>query len=362
MRLRLLALFVLLALVVVACGGVAEETTTTHSETTTTEAVIDAPEAVLLSYSLEAGQTWEYEVGLDQHLDVSASGDASFLGDEEFPGEASLNLVGTTTFSYSVADGPEEGTYEVTIIGDFSDLEVTGTLDGEPIDATDLPEFAEMAPVDVTVVVDEQGNIIVDDEVFGDVLGGGLDGLGGLGDMTAPGMDPGRFVGPPFADREVTIGDSWSETIETPMFPGDEPIITQIDSEVTGTDTLDGVEVFLIDTTSTTSMIEFDLAQFLVGFFQAFTPEDATAGEQAEIDAIVEDLEFLFVIDETVSNMSTWFDTDAGITRKALFDSSTDLTIDLNLPDDDSGDMVALGVEMSITQAITYRLVGSPEA
>jgi len=370
MSIRPIALLMVLALVVAACGGgtadnsttAPEATTTTAPEATTTSEVpteATRPDALSLSYTLEAGTTFEYEVGIDQQIEMSATGDASAMGDEEIPGNASINLIGTTIFTHSVAQGPDPDTYEITIKGDFTDLQITGTIDGEPIDQTELPDFAEMEAIDVTVVVDEQGNIIPGDDMFGDALGGDL---GGFGDLGAPGMDPGRFVGPPFADRPVTVGDSWSETIETPMFMGGEPIVTQIDNEVTATETIDGYEVLVIETTSTTSMIEFDLAEFLIGFIQGFMPGDATDEEQAEIDAIAEELRFLFVIDETVSNMTTWFDAQAGYARQAEFSMSTSIVMDINMPDDETGEMVTFGMEMSIAQDVSYRLIGASDA
>jgi hypothetical protein len=369
MSIRPIALLMVLALVVAACGGGAadnpttapEATRTTAPEVTTTVAPIEAttPDALPLSYTLEAGATFEYEVGIDQQIEMSATGDASAMGDEEIPGNASINLVGTTMFTHSVAEGPDPDTYEITIKGDFTDLQITGTIDGEPIDQTELPDFAELEAIDVTIVVDEQGNIIPDDDMFGDALGGDL---GGFGDLGAPGMDPGRFIGPPFADRPVTVGDSWSETIETPMFMGGEPIVTQIDNEVTASETIDGQEVLVIETTSTTSMIEFDLADFLIGFFQGFMQGDATDEEQAEIDAIPEELRFLFVIDETVSNMTTWFDAEAGYARQAEFSMSTNIVMDINMPDDETGEMVTFGMEMSIAQDVTYRLIDASNA
>ncbi len=368
MRFRNTSILAVLALVVAACGGgIADQSTTTVVDPTTTTAVAPAvapaeasapdaaaPDAVRLSYALEPGTTFEYEVGIDQQIEMSATGDASAMGDEEFPGNASINLVGTTTFSQSVAEGPQPDTYEITIKGDFTDLQIKGTVDGEPIDQTDLPDFAELEAIDVTVVVDEQGNIILDDDMFGDALGGDL---GGFGDLAAPGMDLGRFVGPPLAEGPVGVGDAWSETIESPVFMGIDPIVTQIDNEVTDTGTIDGYEVFVIKTTSTTSMIEFDLAEFLVGFFQGFIPDDATDEEKAEIEAIAEELRFLFVIDETVSEMTTWFDAEAGYARQAGLSMSTSIVMDINMPDDVSGQMAAFGLKMNIAQEVTYRLV-----
>lgn len=342
-----------------ACGGgESADTSTTEAPATTTTTTEPVPEAVRLSYSLEPGTSFVFEVGISQHIDLIAEGPGAALGEEEIPGEMSVDVTGTTTFGYSVAQGPEEGTYEVTITGDFRDLEIIGTMDGEPLDTGKLPDFAEMAPVDVTVIVDEQGNVIPQDDRLGGFLGGVGD-LGSLGDFGAAGMDPGRFVGPPFSDGEVTVGDSWSETLEIPALFVGEGITTVITSEVIGTDTVAGASVFVIETNSITSPIEIDLAEFLIGFFTASMPDDATEGETAELDALSEELRFHFSIAESSNDLITWFDTEAGVARKAEYTGAVDLVMDLNVPDEAAGDMAGLIVDMSIDQHITYQLIDS---
>lgn len=359
MRIRTLSLLVVLLLVAAACSGAGtEDTTTTEAEPTTTTTT-PAPEAVRLSYSLEPGSSFEFEVGIDQHIEMTAEGEGAALGEEDIPGELLVDFTGTTTFSHSVAEGPEPGTFEVTITGDFTGLEISGTVDGEPLDIDDLPDFTQLEPVDVTVIVDEQGNVIPQNDGFGDFLGGGL---GDLGDLGTPGMDPGRFVGPPFTEEEVTVGDTWSETFETPGFLTGEGITTEVTSEVTGTETVDGADVFVIDTESITSPIEFDLAELLLGFFTAFVPEDATDEEKAELEAITEDLRFLFSISETTSNLTTWFDAEAGYARKADYVSAADVVIDLNMPDEETGEMAGLVVDLTMNQNVTYRLIDATSA
>jgi hypothetical protein len=353
MRIRTISLIALFALVVVAaCGGEAENTTTSSSQETT----MPAPQAVALSYSLEAGTTYEYEVEMDQTIGLTSTGDTSALGEEEIPGEASINITGTSIFSYTVSDGPEPETFEIAIVGDFSDLEFSGTVDGEPVDSAEIPQMAEMEPVDVTIVVDEKGNIIPDD-----TSGLGEDFLGGLGgldmlDQFGAAAATGQFVGPPLSEDPVTVGDTWSETIEVPAMPGSDPVITQVDNEVVGTDTIDGAEVFVIETTSTTGAIEFDLAEFLVGFMSSFMTEGATDEEQAQLDAIIDELRFAFSIDETVADMTSWFDLEAGLTRQAELASDTHIVMDINIPDESTGELAEFGMDMNLTQDITYRL------
>jgi hypothetical protein len=364
MRTRTFTLLAVISLVLAACstgGDTGDDTTATTDApaetTTTTEAA--GPEAVQLSYSLEPGMSFSYEVDLNQVIDLTADGDASAMGDEEIPGEMSLNLSGTAVMTHSVDEGPEPDTFAIDITGDLSDLEVSGTIDGEPVSGEEIPDFATMEPIDVTIVVDEQGNIIPEDSTgLGEDFLGGMGGLGGLDALgqLGPGGDAGQFVGPPFTEEEVTVGDTWSETVEVPTMPGSDPMTTQVDNEVVSTETIEGNEVFVIETTTTTSPIEFDLAEFFAGFMSAFVPEDATEEERAELEAITEELRFAFSVDETVANLTTWFDHEAGLTRQAEFDNSTHIVFDINVPDEETGDMVEFAMDMTVTSDIAYLL------
>jgi len=359
MRARTFTLLAVIALVAAACGPeqTAESTTTAPvlEETTTT-----APpaEAVLLSYSLEAGSSYTYEVDLDQSIDLTATGDPTALGEEEIPGEMAIQIAGTSVFTHSVAAGPEPETYAVTITGDFSDIELSGTVDGEPVSSDDIPEFAAMEPVDVTIVVDAQGNLIPDESGLGEDLLGDLGGLGAL-DQLGSGAGIGQFVGPPFTEEEVAVGDTWSETIEVPTLPGDAPVTTQIDSVVTGTDTVDGSEVFVIETTTTTSAIEFDLAEVLIGLMTGFLPEEATDEERAEMEALAAQLRFVFSIDESTADLTTLFDHEAGLARQAEFSSTTHMVMDVNIPDETTGELVEFGMDMNLSQSVVYRLTSA---
>lgn len=368
MRTRTFTLLAVLALVAAACSGsgAGDGTTTTPSvvEATTTTTV-PAPEAVQLSYALEPGSSYEYEVDIDQTIDMSTSGNTSALGEtegEDIPAEMSIQVNGTSVFTHTVAEGPEPGTFEITITGDFSDMEFSGTIDGEPVDPSEVPEMAEMDPVDHSVVVDEQGNVIPDDSAgLGEDLFGGFGGLDMM-DQLGAGGGAGRFIGPPFPDGEVTVGDTWSDTVEIPTMPGEDAVVTEIASEVVGTDTIDDIEVLVIETTNSTSEIEFDLAELLIGFMTAFVPDDMSEEEQAELDALVEDLRFAFRVDPQVMESTTWFDPDAGLARQSELSGDTHLVMDMNIPDESTGELVEFALDMNIGQHVTYRLIGSDSA
>jgi hypothetical protein len=367
---RLLSLTAALMLIVAACGGTTEgttTTTTTGSDTTTTQTettvAAETPQGVLLSYSLAAGDEYTYEVDLDQHIELSASGDASLMGDEEMPGNAVVDLTGSATFTHVVSDGPEPGTYEIRITGDFADVTVTGTVDGEPVDSGEAPDFAALDPIDLTVVVDEQGKLIQEQGAIDDPLGGLFGDLGALGGTSpAPGLDPGQFFGPLLSDDEVTVGDTWSEDVETPGLSQDSSIVTSITSTVTDVEDLDGTEVFVIDSQTSTSRIELDLGEFFAGMFGAFLPEGTTETESAELEEMLAQLKFLMTIDDTTSDSKTWFDAEAGIARQSDVTGGTRITMELNMPDEDTGEMVGFEMDMALDQVINYRLISGPTA
>lgn len=361
---RHLSLISVLALVLAACGGTtADSTSTSQAEAVTTSTTVPAVDAVLLSYTLAAGDEYQYEVGLDQHIEMSASGDASMMGEEDVPGDASLDVAGTATFTHVVSEGPEPGTFEVHITGEFADVSMSGIVDGEEVDSEDAPEFAAIEPIDVTVVVDEQGNLVQEGPAGAeDPLSGMLGGLGALGGggAPAPGLDPGQFVGPPFSDEEVTVGDTWTDEIETPGL-GEDPVVTTITSAVAAIEELDGTEVYVIESNSATSLIEFDLGQFFAGMFGAFG-EEATPEETAELEAMLEQLKFLMTIDGSTADSRTWFDAAAGVARQSETTASTNIKMDMNLPDEATGEMTGFVLDMKLDQDVSYRLISGPAA
>lgn len=352
---RTLPIVIALALAAAACGQSSADSTTVP----TTE---PAPEAVQLSYSFEPGTTFQYEVSFDQQLNMSTTGDSAALGEEEVPGQADLGVSGVTTFTHTVEAGAEPGTFDITILGDFTDLTVTGTVDGEPVDSGEIPELADIEPVETTITVDEQGNVLStgeEDLGLGGAFGADPSALGALG---SPNMDFGTLIGPPLADREVTVGDTWSETLEEPMPFGEDSITTSVENEVTGTDTIDGADVFVIETISTTSLIEFDLAEMMIGFFAAFMPEEATPEERAELEAMMANLRFLMTIQPSDYTTTSWFDPEAGYARRAETAGSSQITFDVNFPDETTGEMVAFAMDMAIDQTVSYRLVDASSA
>lgn len=363
MRFRLTSLVAVLALVITACGATTSDTTAAPDEDTTTSLAVDAPDATLLSYSLASGDTFVYEVEINQNIVLTSDGEgAGFTGEtDEMPGEANVDLVTTGTYEFVVADGPEPGTYEVTITGELGDVSATGTVDGEPLAEEDIPSFAEMEPVSMTVIVDEQGNVIPDDPSGEDPFEGLFGGMGDLGTGAVPGAQLGQFFGPPFSEDEVTVGDTWSTSFDTPGLT-EEPITTSVTSTVTGTDEIGGNDVLVIETSTLVGAFDFDFGDFLIGMFAGFMPDDLSEEEQAEMDALMEEFRFLMSFDETQSDSTTYFDPAAGLTRQFDVSSTSGIGMDVNFPDEETGELAAFAMKVSISQSVSHRLLEGPAA
>jgi hypothetical protein len=357
MRFRLLVLLSVMALVFTACSSAQQQAVSGGDD-------LGAPDAILLSYQLADGGSFVYDVSLEQNVKVSAEGSGAALEDENIPESADVNITGSGQFTFDVEDGADEGTYEVTITGEISDVSVSGTVDGETVSADEAPDFAAIEPISVTLLVDDKGNVIPSDPTVDDPFGGlfgGLDSLGSLGANSIPGANLGQFFGPQLSDEAVTVGDKWSASFDVPGF-GAEPITTSVSSEVTASDSVDGAEVLVIDTTATTAAFEVNFADFFIGLFTGFLPDDASPEDQAQIDALVENLRFVLSSEETTANSTTYFDPELGVTRMFEVTSQSNLGFDINFPDEETGEMSGVVMDMTLNQKVAYKLVTGPDA
>jgi hypothetical protein len=73
-------------------------------------------------------------------------------------------------------------------------------------------------------------------------------------------------------------------------------------------------------------------------------------------------LKFVMTIDDTTSDSKTWFDAGAGVARQSEVTAGTIITMELNMPDEDTGEMVGFDMDMALDQVITYRLISGPTA
>ena len=361
-RARSIAMVGVLALFLAACGGGSGESTTTsptQPQTTTTAVPM---EPVQVSYALEAGQTYTFELEMDQTIEFTSTGDSAAIESEDLPGNMTMRVFGPTTVTYQVADGPQPDTYELTITSDLSGLQFDAEVDGAPVERDELPEFADLEPQATTIVVDKQGKPLEGavpgmDDPFGGLFGD-FD-LGAMGDMGSQSMNPTQFFGPALPEEGIEIGDTWTETTEIPLF-GDDKATTTVTSTFDRMEELDGRDVMVIDTVVSSSEIEFDLAELLLALFEGFMPEDPSEEDLAMFEQFRDSMRFLFHVDAAEQEMTTWFDAEAGVAVRTETGGSNRIRMDVNVPDEETGEMVSFSMDMSITQSMTFRLLEGP--
>lgn len=301
------------------------------------------PEPALLTYTYAVGDAPVYDLSSRQHVVVSADGDPGALAEDlEVPFTADVTTSASTELSYTVADGPREGTYEISLHAAFPDVAVEGTVNGEPIEEGSTTDLGTMEPIDATVVVDEQGRILSEEGEPLD-LGGLLDEFGGEGGLV-PGATN-RPFGPAFPeDRPLTVGDSWTEE-ESRTLPDGTTVTATTVHEVVAAEELDGIPVLVIESTTTTGEATVDVGA-LLGDLVAGFPE----GEDAA--AATPDLRVALAPSTKVAR--TWFDPEAGTVRRAETSSSAVIRMEAIVP----GDSTSLTMEMRLDTESTADLRG----
>ena len=353
-----------------------DTTTTTQAPETTTTTVAPAddasaallpsgsvppPEAKVLAYAYEPDSSLTYRVDLDQQITMFADGDAETMDSgEELPLDALLGVVGSSLMTYDVYPGPEQGTYEVVITADFSDAEITGTVNGQSISDLDegslTGDLASLEPISTSVIIDEAGNVISDISADLDVFGSGLGELGGLATD-----ELGRPVGPVFpTDQPLTVGDSWSETV-TEEGPNGETISASVTYTVIDAQTIGDATTLVIEGLTETDAIDIDFTEFFRAFFEGFA---SLGGEEdgelpPEMQEMLDQLEFRISIEPSSSVATTWFDPDSGLVRRVESESNVSMTMVFRGPDEATGEVVGFEMEMTLVQDATIALVES---
>ena len=142
MLMRTRILIIALALVATACASGATGTTTTAPPATTAApTTTSAPTATALAgrpaiyaYSYKPGDTYSYDISLDQHitLDMTVEGDPGMFETQDGPTNVDVRTSVAGSLSYDIAEGPEPDTTALHISGVFDEFTVEGTIDGEP--------------------------------------------------------------------------------------------------------------------------------------------------------------------------------------------------------------------------------------
>lgn len=269
-------------------------------------------EGVALRYGFDAGDSYRY----DNDFSMEMTADLSGLPADEAPdGPVTLDMDAAMTTTYTVADGAEPGTFSVAFgYEELSDFAMRVTGDGEEVTMTeaDLGADLDAAPLPggLTFVVDESGNILSVSVAGTDLqlptFGSGMTGMAGFGsDMP--------FLGPELPDHPVAVGDTWTGGWTREVFPGTEVELTT-QNRLVGVETVDGVEVHVIETTTASTPITLDLAELMGAF----------AGD--ELGAPPEGFGLEVTMSTAPSRSTVWFDAARGITMRQEFSGSVDMT------------------------------------
>lgn len=335
--LRLLA--PLLAILVVGCtvqDGEAPE----PSPTQTTLPSVD------LAYVFETGSVLVYEVDLHQDLTLETEGEAAAVVDDDLPRSADLTIDAAGRLTFTVSDGPEDGTYRLDVEGDFDDVTVAGTADGEEVaDPSDVDQFGTIQPIANSMVVDSRGRVVAE----GPELPSAAAPLSGLrGDL-------GGFVGPILPDGPVFEGQSWTETYSAQVL-GE----AAAERTVTGTfttDELEGAEVMVVETESVTGAAELDLAEFFEEFLLALGEDAGDDTAAVDPDQVV----FRITMEPAESEGTARFDASRGLVVDWLTTDSSSLRMDVALPDQETGDIQEFVMHLDTRKTIEYSHVGDPD-
>lgn len=311
-------------------------------------------ETVDLAYAFAPGDALSYRLDLTQHLVLDTEGTASAVTGQDVPGSADVEISGTGDFTYTVDTGPRTGTFSILVEGVFEDVTVSGTADGEPVDAPeDLGGIGSLGSVSRTLVVDETGAIVDEGGEESDVMevaGSALAGLSG---------DIGGLMGPVLPADPVSTGSTWTEIRSEPTL-GEEAVETTVAATLTGTGTEQGVEALVIETESSSTEGAVDLSSFFAEFFGAFSTQGTgpTTTIGADMQAMMDQLVFRILFEPGSGAGTAWFDAETGRVLRWEQTASDRTAMEVALPDEETGQLQSFDMTLVTDQELVYTLAG----
>jgi hypothetical protein len=220
-----------------------------------------------------------------------------------------------------------------------------------------VPDLVEVP--NLTIVVDEYGNLVsVDGEEVPEDLPFFGDPFSNLGEFTSGGL--GGHFGPAFPDKPLAVGDSWSST-ESDEIDGLGPAMTVTSSyKVVGTETQDGHEIFVIEFNTETSEVVLDLGEMFQQLFDAFGELGLESGETTDTAAEIPEITFVITVAPSSANGTIWFDQKAGIVGQYAQDTTTSISMLMDLSD--ANGVARMAVTMDLGMQLTAELLEGPSA
>ncbi|MEA2002492.1 MAG: hypothetical protein U9N84_11520 [Actinomycetota bacterium] len=260
-----------------------------------------------LAYSLTGDVELDYRVDMDMQM-TTTFGDTFTALDPSIP--SSMDMVMEMGFDarYRVEVGEAPGTYRVTMT--MQNLEMgSGTIDmgAESFDFDDLPQseidgLLEAQIGEMSFVIDEQGEVL-----SMEVAGQTFDISGILSGTSPAGGGVGQMFGPALPGGDVQVGDTWTTTSEQSLF-GMDPIVTEEVHTITGRESRNGHDTWVIKTESSTGAytITWDdliaMAESLGGLGEIGVGEGMAPGFEMSMRSA-----------PSGSTLITWFDPDLGV-------------------------------------------------
>jgi hypothetical protein len=319
MRRGLVIAFIAVSLVATACAQPTQEGQPPQPPDEL--AINEAPhtEMVALRYGIATGSEYVYDSTILMSMDTSFSGGPA---DQPMPESMQMDMEMSATTRFEVSDGPEPGTYAVALSYEAMEFDrFRTTMDGETLDLgseewlADGALSSDMANLpEVEYVVDERGRMVSVSVAGNDLdlgmLGGGSPATGGFG-AGQP------FLGPEFAEDGVAVGDSWTTEWDSPLFPGMDGFTVTAKNTLVGIEDAGGVEVWVVETTTTMDRIELtfeDLMQMMFeGLGEGLGDADMAAIGDADL-GMLGMFEMTMRLEQKPSTSTVWFDPDRGIT------------------------------------------------
>lgn len=265
--------------------------------------------------------------------DASITGDISF--DADFGGE-SIKDSGTmfmdAVIDFSVADGPDPDTFEITVgttMGTFGMAGFDTISQGQELTAEDLGVGLDAFIPEITMVVDSQGNALSAAAdgvpIPTDLMGGDFSGLTGNAGT--------QLFGPAFPADQLTVGSTWTDE-ETTDIPGFGPWTITTENEVVATDVIDGRQTVVIQSSAKAPALEMNMADMMAALDEV-GPLLGDEYDTAELDQLMagmfDEMEMDIRMEMTTLKTTTWFDFEEGIAVKTIADMGMVMVMKMNM-------------------------------
>ena len=278
---------------------------------------------------------FSYGYGEVDELSYATSITAEISYDVDFEQSGAFKDSGTmfmeATVDYSVADGADPDTYEITVSTFMDKFGMAGfeTMSGgQDLSAEDLGFGLDAFIPEITMVVDGQGNVLsaaADGAAIPtDFLGGDFSGLTGNAGT--------QLFGPAFPEDQLTVGGTWTNE-ESTEIPGFGPWTVTTDNKVVAIDVVDGRETVVIQSTSTAPGLVMDLAD-MMGMLDETGPLLSDEFDSAELSelmsATLADLEMEIRMEMVDMRTTTWFDFEEGVVVRIIADMGMVMVMKMN--------------------------------